>query len=64
MSDDNSTSNFGKPAEPPKKNPKVFGMPVKIDPYSSVGGSGTPGKKKDDAPFDPFAVVIESPKGG
>ncbi|MBZ4418889.1 hypothetical protein [Myxococcus sp. RHSTA-1-4] len=71
MSDD-SQSNFGKPAEP-KKNPKVFGVPVKIDPYSSVrpdhptGEWGMPDnkpKKRDDTPFDPFAVVIESPKGG
>ncbi|MFP2958835.1 hypothetical protein ACLEPN_13565 [Myxococcus sp. 1LA] len=68
---DNSSSNFGKPSEP-KKNPKVFGVPVKIDPYSSVrpdhptGEYGMPNasKKKDDRPFDPFAVVIESPKGG
>ncbi|MCP3140626.1 hypothetical protein [Pyxidicoccus xibeiensis] len=70
MSDD-SQSNFGKPAEV-KKNPKVFGVPVKIDPYSSVrpdhptGEFGMPDgkKKRDDKPFDPFAVVIESPKGG
>jgi hypothetical protein len=70
MSND-SGSNFGKPSEP-KKNPKVFGVPVKIDPYSSVrpdhptGEYGMPDKKKkrDDAPFDPFAVVIESPKNG
>lgn len=55
----------------PKKNPKVFGVPVKIDPYTSVrpehptGEFGMPSaKKKDDKPFDPFAVVIESPKGG
>ncbi|NMO14168.1 hypothetical protein HPC49_25070 [Pyxidicoccus fallax] len=69
MSDD-SKSNFGKPHEP-KKNPKVFGVPVKIDPYTSVrpdhptGEWGMPDKKKkrDDAPFDPFAVVIESPQG-
>ncbi|QSQ24425.1 hypothetical protein JY651_05565 [Pyxidicoccus parkwayensis] len=71
MSDGDSGSNFGKPSEP-KKNPKVFGVPVKIDPYSSVrpdhptGEWGMPdGKKKkqDDKPFDPFAVVIESPTG-
>lgn len=54
-----------------KKNPKVFGVPVKIDPYSSVrpehptGEFGMPTeKKKSDEKFDPFAVVIESPKGG
>ncbi len=72
MSDD-SKSNFGTPAEPPKKNPKVFGVPVKIDPYTSVrpdhptgeyGMPDTKKKKRDDAPFDPFAVVIESPKDG
>lgn len=70
MSDD-SKSHFGKPSEP-KKNPKVFGVPVKIDPYTSVrpdhptGEWGMPDtkKKRDDAPFDPFAVVIEAPKGG
>ncbi|MCP3169473.1 hypothetical protein [Myxococcus qinghaiensis] len=71
MSDDNRSS-FGGPSET-KKNPKVFGIPVKIDPYTSVrpthptgeyGMPNTATRKKSDKPFDPFAVVIESPEGG
>ena len=67
---DNSSHPFGsKPAESPK-NPKVYGIPVKIDPYSSVrpgpptGTTPRAPEKKDERPFDPFGVVIESPKGG
>ncbi len=71
MSDQDSSRIGGKPAESPK-NPKVYGVPVKIDPYTSVrtdhslGTSGSPSapKKKDERPFDPFGVVIESPTGG
>ncbi|MBU8898406.1 hypothetical protein DRW03_33295 [Corallococcus sp. H22C18031201] len=72
MSDDKvAPQPFGQVREV-KKNPKVFGVPVKIDPYTSVRpehptgefGMPTPQHKKKDEKFDPFSIVIESPKGG
>jgi hypothetical protein len=59
MSDSKKTEQFGQPREETKKNPKVFGLRVKIDPYVN-----TPREKKKsrDEKFDPFAVNFEAPK--
>ncbi len=50
---------FGQVRSETKKNPKVFGLRVKIEPYTSVPADKKPRK---DEKFDPFAVVIETPK--
>jgi hypothetical protein len=59
MSDSKKTEQFGQPREETKKNPKVFGLRVKIDPYLA-----TPREKpkRKDEPFDPFAVTYKGPK--
>ncbi len=59
MSDSNKADQFGQKPEETKKNPKVFGLRVKIEPYLSVKQSG---QKKKDEKFDPFSVTYEGPK--
>jgi hypothetical protein len=59
MSDSNKTEQFGQKREETKKNPKVFGLRVKIEPYVSVQRDQT---KRKDEKFDPFAVTYQGPK--
>ncbi len=59
MGDSNKTEQFGQKREETKKNPKVFGLRVKIEPYVSVQRGP---KKRTDEKFDPFAVTYEGPK--
>jgi hypothetical protein len=59
MSDSNKTEQFGQKREETKKNPKVFGLRVKIEPYVSVQRDQT---KRKDEKFDPFAVTYRGPK--
>ncbi|MFY0565619.1 hypothetical protein ACN28E_17490 [Archangium lansingense] len=59
MSDSTKTQQFGQKQEETKKNPKVFGLRVKINPYLNTAAEK---KKRDDEKFDPFAVNFKSPK--
>ncbi|WNG35496.1 hypothetical protein F0U60_18860 [Archangium minus] len=59
MSDSPKSDQFGQKREETKKNPKVFGLRVKIDPYLTPQPSE---KKRKDEKFDPFAVTYEAPK--
>lgn len=59
MSDSTKSEQFGQKPEETRKNPKVFNLRVKIEPYLK-----TPAEKKQrkDEKFDPFAVNFEAPK--
>lgn len=59
MSDSNKIDQFGQPREETKKNPKVFNLRVKIDPYLNVQREKP---KRNDEPFDPFGVSYKAPK--
>jgi hypothetical protein len=59
MSDSTKAQPFGQKREETKKNPKVFNLRVKIEPY--VNTSAGPKKRKDEK-FDPFGVNFEAPK--
>ena len=59
MSDSKKTEQFGQPREETKKNPKVFGLRVKIEPYLKTSAEK---KKGGEEKFDPFAVNFKAPK--
>jgi len=59
MSDTGQSVKFGQQPSETKKNPKVFNLRVKIQPYVHVSSSSP---KRKDEKFDPFAVKFESPK--
>ncbi|HEX5750282.1 MAG TPA: hypothetical protein VFZ09_28885 [Archangium sp.] len=60
MSDStNKSQQFGQPREETKKNPKVFNLRVKIDPYLKEPAEK---KKRQEEKFDPFAVNFAAPK--
>ncbi|PTL78802.1 hypothetical protein [Vitiosangium sp. GDMCC 1.1324] len=56
---DSKGDQFGQKPEETKKNPKVFGLRVKIEPYVSVQREQ---KKRKEETFDPFAVTYQGPK--
>lgn len=59
MSDSTKPPQFGQKLEETQKNPKVFNLRVKIEPYVKVPAEK---KKRKDEKFDPFAVNFEAPK--
>ncbi|MFY0524409.1 hypothetical protein ACN28I_14965 [Archangium gephyra] len=59
MSDSTKAAQFGQTRDETKKNPKVFNLPVKIDPYVSTQVEK---KKRKAEKFDPFAVDFAAPK--
>jgi hypothetical protein len=59
MSDSTKVDQFGQKREETKKNPKVFNLRVKIEPYLNPQPDK---KKRKDEKFDPFAVNFEAPK--
>lgn len=59
MGDSSKGQQFGQKQEETKKNPKVFNLPVKIEPYVNTPADT---KKRKEEKFDPFAVNFEVPK--
>lgn len=60
MSDSsNKADQFGQKREETKKNPKVFNLRVKIEPYVNTPADK---KKRKDEKFDPFGVSFDAPK--
>ena len=60
MSDSNDSTKFGTPAAETKKNPKVFNLRVKIEPYTNTRPPEAKRAKKEEK-FDPFGVVFKPP---
>jgi hypothetical protein len=60
MSDPQATTAFGQPPSETKRNMKVFGLRVKIEPYTKVRVGAKPARTGE--AFDRFAVVFDSPQ--